>query len=90
MLKDLPEFSCLLAGSPRIDPLGDTYVSRAQFTARHNAAAKVWYRAIQKAYSRNVRWDDYRWEGYSPGARPDITVMRADPKSEETAVPLAL
>jgi hypothetical protein len=79
------ELSCLaniaggasvVLGDREVDALGDTFLSYHNHSKRHNEVALVLSRAAKQALSRRVLVDTIQHEVISPGARPDVIVLR--------------
>ena len=59
-----------------LDALGDTMLAAQDHTRRHNGVAAAFARAARQALPCKVLVDTFTHEHFSPGARPDVAVLR--------------
>ena len=78
------ELSCLggidtsdALGGIAIDAFGDTLLTHHNHSQRHNGVAAMLARAAKQAHTgKKVLVDSLESESFSPGARPDVAVLR--------------
>ena len=78
------ELSCLhgitssdALGGIAVDAFGDTMLTHHNHSQRHNGVARLLARAAAQAHTgKKILVDSFESESFSPGARPDVAVLR--------------